>query len=148
MSYLNNEDVTVESTTVKQNGLLIWGATYGNTATQLVSQERGVLSYGDGGPQIIFRAGSNSTSAQSGSLLFTDHDGCGTGVSWHFVSNQTDWNVNSKRFVAKTSVTIGENIPNTSYNLHVAGTANITGTTTGSYFISSSKMTITNAKIS
>jgi len=39
-------------------------------------------------------------------------------------------------------VSVGVNVPNTSYNLYVAGTANITGVTTGASFISSSKMTI------
>jgi len=35
--------------------------------------------------------------------------------------------VNSKRFVAKTSVSVGVNTPNTTYALYVNGTGNFTG---------------------
>ena len=127
MSYFNNEDLTVASTTVKRNGLFIWGGGYGNTASQLVSQTAGVLSWGDGGPQIVFSTSDNYNTGQSGALIFTDHDSCGTGSSFHFVSNQGDWNVNSKRFVAKSSVTVGANVPNTSYPLYVNGTSYVSG---------------------
>ena len=133
MSYLNNEDITVqEDSTVKRNGILIAGNTYGNNAAYLTSNTVGVLSYGDGGPQIMFGTGTaTAPGSQLGSLIFTDHDSCGTGVSWHFVSNQDDWNVNSKRFVAKTSVSVGVNVPNKNYNLYVNGTTNLNGETTG-----------------
>lgn len=98
----------------------IYGNTYGNDANYLISKTAGVFSYGDGGPQIRF--GTNyAGNQQEGALIYTDHDSAGTGVSWHFVSNQPDWSVDSKRYVARTSVTIGNLLPNTSYALYVGG---------------------------
>jgi hypothetical protein len=98
----------------------IYGNTYGNDANYLISKTAGVFSYGDGGPQIRF--GTNyAGNQQEGALIYTDHDSAGIGVSWHFVSNQPDWSVNSKRYVARTSVTIGNLLPNTSYALYVGG---------------------------
>ena len=98
----------------------IYGKTYGNDANYLISKTAGVFSYGDGGPQIRF--GTNyAGDQQEGALIYTDHDSAGAGVSWHFVSNQPDWSVDSKRYVARTSVTIGNLLPNTSYALYVGG---------------------------
>lgn len=98
----------------------IYGNTYGNDANYLISKTAGVFSYGDGGPQIRF--GTNyADNQQEGALIYTDHDSAGVGVSWHFVSNQSDWSVDSKRYVARTSVTIGNLLPNTSYALYVGG---------------------------
>lgn len=98
----------------------IYGNTYGNDANYLISKTAGVFSYGDGGPQIRF--GTNyAGNQQEGALIYTDHDSAGAGVSWHFVSNQSDWSVNSKRYVARTSVTIGNLLPNTLYALYVGG---------------------------
>lgn len=98
----------------------IYGSTYGNDANYLISKTAGIFSYGDGGPQIRF--GTNyAGDQQEGALIYTDHDSAGVGVSWHFVSNQPDWNVDSKRYVARTSVTIGSLLPNTSYALYVGG---------------------------
>lgn len=98
----------------------IYGNTYGNDANYLISKTAGVFSYGDGGPQIRF--GTNyAGDQQEGALIYTDHDSAGAGVSWHFVSNQPDWSVDSKRYVARTSVTIGNLLPNTSYALYVGG---------------------------
>lgn len=98
----------------------IYGNTYGNDAKYLISKTAGVFSYGDGGPQIRF--GTNyAGNQQEGALIYTDHDSAGAGVSWHFVSNQSDWSVDSKRYVARTSVTIGNLLPNTSYALYVGG---------------------------
>ena len=106
----------------------IYGQTYGNDASTLISGTAGVFSYGDGGPQIDFNT--SSSGSQAGALIFTDHDTAGAGASWHFVSNQSDWNVTSKRFHARTSISIGTATPNTSYNLYVNGTTNITGAAT------------------
>lgn len=98
----------------------IYGNTYGNNADYLRSKTAGIFSYGDGGPQIRF--GSNyAGDQQEGALIYTDNDSAGTGASWHFVSDQPDWSVDSKRYVARTSVTIGSFIPNTSYALYVGG---------------------------
>ena len=98
----------------------IYGNTYGDDANYLISKTAGVFSYGDGGPQIRF--GTNyAGDKQEGALIYTDHDSAGAGVSWHFVSNQPDWSVDSKRYVARTSVTIGNLLPNTSYALYVGG---------------------------
>lgn len=98
----------------------IYGNAYGNDANYLISKTAGVFSYGDGGPQIRF--GTNyAGNQQEGALIYTDHDSAGAGVSWHFVSNQSDWSVNSKRYVARTSVTIGNLLPNTLYALYVGG---------------------------
>lgn len=111
--------------TVNRSILTIYGTTYGNTAGQLKSNTAGVMSYGDGGPQIDFSA--SRTDGQRGAIIFTDHDSAGSGASWHFVSTESDWSVNSKRFVAKSSVTIGQNLQNSSYNLYVNGTSYFNG---------------------
>ena len=108
--------------------LCAYGPTYGNDASALVGGTQGILSYGDGGPQIDFNT--SRTGGQAGSLIFTDHDSVARGASWSFVSNQVDWNVISKRFHARTSISIGTNLPNTNYNLYVNGTTNLTGNTT------------------
>ena len=120
------------STPVTRRILHLFGPGVGNTAAELISGTAGLLSYGDGGPQINFNTASSLTigGGQDGALIFTDHDTAGAGVSWHFVSNQGDWNVISKRFHARTSISIGTDLPNTSYNLYVNGTTNITGNTT------------------
>lgn len=106
----------------------IYGQTYGNDAATLISGTAGVFSYGDGGPQIDFN--SSVSGSQAGALIFTDHDSAATGASWHFVSNQADWNVTSKRFHARTSISIGTDLPQKSYNLYVNGTSQFNGTTT------------------
>ena len=108
-----------------KGALIIYGDTVGNDVNTLISKTIGVLSYGDTGPKIDF--GTSATGNQRGAIIFTDHDAAGAGVSWHFVSNQADWNVNSKRFVAKTSITIGQNLPNTNYNLYVNGSTYLNG---------------------
>ena len=114
--------------TNKLNGSLhLYGQAYGNTASDMLSGTAGVFSWGDKGPQITFDSVESPGGNQAGALIFTDHDAAGAGVSWHFVSNQGDWNVNSKRFVAKTSITIGQNLPNTSYPLYVNGTSYLNG---------------------
>lgn len=108
--------------------LCAYGPTYGNDASALVGGTQGILSYGDGGPQIDFNT--SRTGGQAGSLIFTDNDSVARGASWTFVSNQVDWNVISKRFHARTSISIGTDLPNTNYNLYVNGTTNLTGNTT------------------
>jgi hypothetical protein len=114
-----------------QTILRIWGSTYGDTASTMVGGAAGALSWNDGGPQIRF--GTSEGESQDGALIYTDNDSSGVGASFHFVSNQTDWSVNSKRFVARTSVIIGQNVHTTSnqgYNLYVNGTAYINGVLT------------------
>ena len=129
------------TTPARRTMMHVWGQTYGNkypsdattnTASNMISNTPGVFTYGDGGPQITFStaAAIGTSGAQEGALIYTDHDAAATGVSWHFVSNQGDWNVTSKRFHARTSISIGTDLPNTSYNLYVNGTTNITGNTT------------------
>lgn len=111
-----------------QTILRIWGTTYGNDATTMISGKAGSLSWNDGGPQIQFST--SEAGSQDGALIFTDHDSAGVGASFHFVSNQSDWSVNSKRFVARTSVIIGQEAhtaDNQSYNLYVNGTEYING---------------------
>ncbi len=112
-----------------RNMLHINGTTYGNTANQLISGTAGLLSFGDGGPQITFDTTATPGGGQAGALIFTDHDSAAAGASFHFLSNQNDWNVISKRFHARTSISIGQNLPNTSYNLYVNGSTNMTGNT-------------------
>ena len=129
MEYFNNENITIGSYTAKRNGFFIGGQCYGNDVNYITSSTAGEISFGDGGPQILF--GDDATfsgSSQRGALIYTNNDTPSAGVSWHFVSNQSDWNVSSKRFTARTSVTIGAgtNKPNTSYNLHVTGTGYFT----------------------
>lgn len=99
------------STPATYQRLHISGATYGNTAAELVSGVAGVLSWGDGGPQITFDTNSTPGGGQAGALIFTDHDTVATGASFSFVSNQGDWNVISKRFHATTGLTVGGQKP-------------------------------------
>ena len=116
------------STPATRSILGVYGATYGNTAATMISGTAGLFSYGDGGPQIDFST--SVVGSQSGALIFTDHDTAAAGASWHFVSNQTDWNVTSKRFHARTSISIGTNLPTTGYNLYVKGTTRNEGNLT------------------
>lgn len=111
-----------------QTILRIWGSTYGNDINTTISGKASSLSWNDGGPQIQFST--SETGAQDGALIFTDHDSAGIGASFHFVSNQSEWSVVSKRFVAKTSVIIGQEnhtANNQGYNLYVNGTEYING---------------------
>ena len=118
-----------ESTTVSTIKSLVgvYGQTYGNNAAELISGTAGVIGYGDGGPQIDFST--SQSGAQHGALIFTDHDTAALGASFHFVSTETDWNVISKRFHAKSGISIGTTLPTTSSTLYVSGTGNITGNT-------------------
>lgn len=111
-----------------QTILRIWGNTYGNDANTMISGKASSLSWNDGGPQIQFST--SEAGSQDGALIFTDHDSAGIGASFHFVSNQSEWSVVSKRFVAKTSVIIGQEnhtANNQGYNLYVNGTEYING---------------------
>lgn len=96
-------------------GLRIWGNTYGNTASTLISGTKGELVYGDGGPQIQFSTGASKD--QDGAIIFTDNNqGIGSGTSFHFVSTGdtgTDYAntwVVSHNFWARTSVKIGSTV--------------------------------------
>lgn len=100
----------------------IYGTTVGNTAAELISNTAGVLSWGDAGPQITFDTSATPGSGQAGALIYTDHDTVATGASFNFVSNQGDWNVISKRFHARSGISIGTTTPNTSAALYVNGT--------------------------
>lgn len=64
------------------------------------------MTFGDPGPQITFDTSATPGGSQAGALLFTDHDTAGSGASFHFLSNQTDWTVVSKRFHARTSISV------------------------------------------
>lgn len=146
IAYIPHTETAAESGTLTNgkkyiDGLRLWGTTVGNLHTvngvskpSTISGKTGDITFGDGGPQIQFSTGANT--AQDGAIIFTDHDSAGAGASFHFVSNQTDWNVHSKRFVARDSVTIGYQavangayLPNTNYALFVGGSALITGNT-------------------
>lgn len=117
------ERITSTATsTGTRNILNLWGQTVGNDASRLISGTAGVLSYGDAGPQINFSTNSTIGAAQDSAIIWTDHDTAATGASWHFVSSQSDWNVISKRFHARTGISIGTDLPQTSYNLYVHGT--------------------------
>ena len=117
---------TIYSTTYKAHDLHLYGSVVGNTASDMISGTAGLFSQGDTGPKITFGAYEDATSGQVGSLIFTDNDTAGTGVSWHFVSNQSDWNVTSKRFHARSSISVGTNLPVTTQALNVSGLAAIT----------------------
>lgn len=114
--------VSTATSTGTRNILNLWGQTVGNDASKLVSGVAGVLSYGDAGPQINFSTGATIGAAQDSAIIWTDHDTAATGASWHFVSSQSDWNVISKRFHARTGISIGTDLPKTSHNLYVNGT--------------------------
>ena len=111
-----------------QTILRIWGTTYGDDATTTISGKASSLNWNDGGPQIQFST--SEAGSQDGALIFTTHDSAGIGASFHFVSNQSEWSVVSKRFVAKTSIIIGQEAhtsDNQGYNLYVNGTEYING---------------------
>ena len=88
---LSKATVTVNTSyKAEQNRLVIYGTTYGNDANYIKSA--GKLSYGDGGPQLVFSTNENpdASGVQSAALVYTDHDTIGTGVSLSFVTNQGD----------------------------------------------------------
>lgn len=88
---LSKATVTVNTSyKAEQNRLVIYGSTYGNDANYIKSA--GKMSYGDGGPQLVFSTGENpdASGAQSAALVYTDHDKIGAGVSLSFVTNQGD----------------------------------------------------------
>ena len=88
---LSKATVTVNTSyKAEQNRLVIYGKTYGNDANYIKSS--GKLSYGDGGPQLVFSTSENpdASGVQSAALVYTDHDTIGVGVSLSFVSNQGD----------------------------------------------------------
>lgn len=88
---LSKASVTVNTSyKAEQNRLVIYGTTYGNDANYIKSA--GKLSYGDGGPQLVFSTSDNPDAygVQSAALVYTDHDTIGAGVSLSFVTNQGD----------------------------------------------------------
>jgi hypothetical protein len=88
---LSKASVTVNTSyKAEQNRLVIYGTTYGNDANYIKSA--GKLSYGDGGPQLVFSTSDNpdASGVQSAALVYTDHDTIGAGVSLSFVTNQGD----------------------------------------------------------
>ena len=88
---LSKASVTVNTSyKAEQNRLVIYGNTYGNDANYIKSA--GKLSYGDGGPQLVFSTSENpdASGVQSAALVYTDHNTIGTGVSLSFVTNQDD----------------------------------------------------------
>lgn len=88
---LSKASVTVNTSyKAEQNRLVIYGNTYGNDANYIKSA--GKLSYGDGGPQLVFSTSENpdASGVQSAALVYTDHDAIGTGASLSFVTNQGD----------------------------------------------------------
>lgn len=88
---LSKATVTVNTSyKAEQNRLVIYGNTYGNDANYIKSARK--LSYGDGGPQLVFSTNENpdASGVQSAALVYTDHDAIGAGVSLSFVTNQGD----------------------------------------------------------
>lgn len=88
---LSKASVTVNTSyKAEQNRLVIYGTTYGNDANYIKSA--GKLSYGDGGPQLVFSTSDNpdASGVQSAALVYTDHNTIGAGVSLSFVTNQGD----------------------------------------------------------
>jgi hypothetical protein len=88
---LSKASVTVNTSyKAEQNRLVIYGTTYGNDANYIKSA--GKLSYGDGGPQLVFSTCDNpdASGIQSAALVYTDHNTIGAGVSLSFVTNQGD----------------------------------------------------------
>ena len=88
---LSKATVTVNTShKAEQNRLVIYGNTYGSDANYIKSA--GKLSYGDGGPQLVFSTSENpdASGVQSAALVYTDHDTIGVGVSLSFVTNQGD----------------------------------------------------------
>lgn len=88
---LSKATVTVNTSyKAEQNRLVIYGNTYGNDANYIKSARK--LSYGDGGPQLVFSTSENpdASGVQSAALVYTDNDTIGAGVSLSFVTNQGD----------------------------------------------------------
>ena len=86
---LSKATVTVNTSyKAEQNRLVIYGTTYGTDANYIKSA--GKLSYGDGGPQLVFstRENPDASGVQSAALVYTDHDTIGVGASLSFVTNQ------------------------------------------------------------
>lgn len=86
---LSKATVTVNTSyKAEQNRLVIYGNTYGNDANYIKSA--GKLSYGDGGPQLVFSTSENpdASGVQSAALVYTDHETIGVGASLSFVTNQ------------------------------------------------------------
>lgn len=86
---LSKATVTVNTSyKAEQNRLVIYGNTYGNDANYIKSA--GKLSYGDGGPQLVFSTSENpdASGVRSAALVYTDHDTIGVGASLSFVTNQ------------------------------------------------------------
>ena len=145
--YINSLASTAEEP-INMQGLRIVGSAVGNDSSSkktTISGTTGLLSYGDGGPQIQFSTSEKlddrtTSGAQSGALIFTDHDAAATGASWHFVSNQGDWNVISKRFHARTGISIGTSLPNTSYTLYTRGIANFNIASDNAYGINGHRL--------
>ena len=139
-NYLNSSSRNNKTVDVRINGLIIWGATYGNntdsnnptTCYPLLSNTPGVFRFGDGGPQIIFNT-SATLGAQAGALIYTDNDAAATGASFHFVTTESSNNnggnltVTAPRFRARAGLTVGQNSDNTSYALYVNGSSYFTG---------------------
>ena len=88
---LSKATVTVNTSyKAEQNRLVIYGTTYGNDANYIKSA--GKLSYGDGGPQLVFSTNEDpdASGIKSAALVYTDQDTIGAGVSLSFVTNQRD----------------------------------------------------------
>ena len=140
LTVLNNYELaTRNSTNIYANGLLIRGACYGATASDMASNTAGIFRFQDGGPQIMFSSGdpfNQSNPGQCGTLIFTTHNAGGGAASFHFVtsesSDDTGGNliVTAPRFRARAGLTIGQNTDNTSYKLYVNGNSYFNGDNT------------------
>ena len=135
--YYNDENVTINNATKKRNGLRFYGATYGNTKTDLTSNTLGVIQYEDGGPRLEFSE-SATGGTDNGAIIFTNHDKANTGggSSFHFVgqngSDNTGGNlaVTAPDLVARKRFMVGKNFIDSNYTFYSNGTSYINGATT------------------
>ena len=81
-----NETVTSGTTAGTRTSLLIYGPTYGNTASHL--KEAGRLNWGDPNPQIVFNYSNSIKEGQPLALMYSDNNDVGWGTTLALVSNQ------------------------------------------------------------
>ena len=123
------EDSSGRTSAAPITALTIVGGTYGNDTNYI--KTAGQLSYGDPGPQIIFRYGFSGT--QNAALIYTDNDSIAAGNSLSLVSDQTNCSFIAPTIKALTKFigTLDGN-SSTATKLKTARTISLTGSVTGS----------------
>ena len=137
IQFIPEQNAELGSTKGKVNGIIITGATYGNTAANLASNTINVFRYGDPGPQIRFSTSVGTNSAggnESGALIWSDNStNNNLDSAFYFVGRknadvaEANDGVVARNFIAKASLTIGQNYRNTYGKLLVTGDSGFIG---------------------